>query len=160
MAGLSDALDRIVTIVEACDEWTRSEKRVYGFDADPDTGADGIEHTFWINATPRNAVGLVTPKAHHQRRYGIIIELARFYGEGDLLGREWFSLMKSIEAEANIVEQSLDQAPNNWNFASSGIILINLDESELLEPSHDNIMVWRITLDVLVRQPDVSVAVA
>jgi len=160
-AGLTAALARVGTIIEGCDAtagWTKSEQRIVSLMGD-DVSSSGVDHKYWLDSVPRRPVGAIAG-GHHDRLYAVDVELARYWGGGDCLGRDFLGLLKSLEAEANIVEQSLMDRPQNWNFSTTGIALINMAQSARIIGGAPSVMIWKIELELYIRQPNVAAAVA
>jgi len=156
-AGLTAALDRIAAVVEGVGSWRRAERRITTL-TDENLSSSGLDRRYWLRASPRSAEGLMAG-SHHDRRYLVTVELARAYGGGDRLSRDYFGLMQLLEAEADAVEQSLVEQPGNWDYATTGILLVNLENSELSNTAAPGVMVWVIDLELLIRQPHMGAAV-
>jgi hypothetical protein len=160
--GLTAALDRLAVVVEGCDStagWERSEQRITTL-LDDLKGSSGLDHKYWLGGRAARHQPEAIAGSHLTMAYDVTIELARYWGGGDALDRDYFGLLKSAEAEANIVEQSI-QLLSNWARATTGIVLVNQPEpAQVVSPSDEKpILLWVIALRVMIRQPKVAVTV-
>jgi hypothetical protein len=161
--GLTASLERIATIIEGADStagWTRSELRLTTLQGDQ-TQAAGIDHKYWLGSTPQRNQPAAIAGSLLTMRYTVIIELARYWGGGNKLDKDYYGLVRSLEAEANIIEQTV-MLPNNWDKDNTGIILINMPKpTAIREPTAAQpILLWVITLEVTIRQPKVAATVS
>jgi len=160
-AGLTAALERVGEIVEGCDAmagWRKSQQRITSLE-DSDVSSAGVDHKYWLDSSPRRQVGAIAG-SDHDRTYTVAVELARYWGGGDNTSRDFLGLLKALEAEADIVEQSLTERPQNWAYATTGIAVINLAQSARVIGRAPSILIWKIELSLYIRQPDVAAAVA
>ena len=160
-AGLTSALARVGEIIEGCDAaagWRKSKQRITSLE-DDNVSSAGVDHKYWLDSSPRRSVGAIAG-SHHDRQYVAAVELARYWGGGDSASRDFLGLLKSLEAEADIVEQSITERPQNWAFATTGIAVINLVRSARVIGRAPSILIWKIELNLYIRQPDVAAAVA
>lgn len=162
-AGLSAALERIAAIVEGCDtaaKWRRSTRSIASFRGTESMTAAGIDHKYWLGSSPSREQPEAISGSHHTQRHLVALELARYWGQGDRINSDYYGLLKSLEAEALVVEHSLLHQ-NNWDYTNTGIILINLSEPSVVEPPADDmpVFLWSILLELTIRQASAAVVV-
>lgn len=151
MAGIADTIARLRTVIEGADStagWSRSKQRLSTFEGGEALAA-GLDHKYWLTVRPHQEVPIVsgnrvTLKARAE------LELARFFGGGDLLDRDHHGLHAALQIEADTVQQSLEH-PSNWDTTSTGLILCTLDRSDLGSPVVPQLMLWVVELDLQIR---------
>lgn len=161
-AGLSTSLERLITIIEGCDSsspWNRSEQRIYTLQ-EGDIAYSGLDFKYWIGSGPTREQPEAISGNLMTMRHTVQIELARFWGGGDNINRHYYGLLKALESQANIVEQSILYQPN-WAYSSTGIILINLAfPSSIIPPEPSRpLFLWVITLEIFIRQANAAATV-
>lgn len=157
--GLNAAVGRFHTIIEGCDStagWVRSAQRISSM-MDPNLLPGAIEHKYWVVGKERDQRPAVQGNLVTTNNM-VVVELARHFGGGDRLGRDHSALHRSLEAEGNIVEQSLLH-PNNWDISNTGIILVNMDKGEVIELENIPVLLWKAEFEVMIRQAQVAVVV-
>ena len=65
-----------------------------------------------------------------------------------------------LEARAEIVQESLTEAPENWQRSTTGIINMTLENGGIMETFSQQMIIWSIDLMVTIRLLDVSATVA
>ena len=159
-AGLSSAIDRICAIIENCDpstNWGRSHQRLSTL-LGKETIPSGIDKKYFIHMRIRDERPVVTG-SHVTTINKIELELARYYGGGELHSSEYYGLSKQLESQADIVEQCLLYS-NNWDSVNTGIWLIYMDGSEQTSQKlGSNIMLRVLDFTVTIRQPKTFVQV-
>jgi len=159
-AGIDATLSRLETVVQGCDssaEWRRSLQRLSTLEDAEALGA-GLDLRYWLTLTPHEEVpivsgALVTLKAKAE------LELARYFGGGSLMGRDFHALHKALQIQADTVQQSLEH-PSNWDTANTGLVLCTLARSRLAKPAAPDLLLWVIELDVMIRYARPATVVA
>jgi len=157
-AGLSAALTRFMKVIENCDsdtKWKKSEQRLSTLQTE-EVLPGAAERKYWVMGKSRGQRPVVAANKVTTIN-SVFVELSRFWGKGTKRSKDFIGLHQALEAQADIVEQSL-LFPNNWDRADTGVILVNLVQGTVDE--YGPLLLWVAEFEVLIRQDDVSTLVA
>jgi hypothetical protein len=157
-AGLSAALGQFCTVIEGCgSSYKRCTQRLSTLHA-TQVMVSGVDYRYWISTLERKERPVITGNLVTTEN-SIEVELARYFGQGDINSHEYYSLVKSMESESDLIEQSLLHK-NSWAPSTTGIWLVSLDTSKYSESSFDKRIMFRaLVFSVIIRQPKIGVAV-
>jgi hypothetical protein len=156
--GLSAAIARIATVIEGCDDstWKRSRQRISGM-KDPNVISSGLDGKYWVHGKVRKERAIVHGSLITTNNT-VFVELARYWGKGDRLQKDHYNLHQTLEAQADIVEQSL-LLQTNWAVSDTGVILVNMRQGIVEELQTPEILLWTAEFNVMIRHPKVATVV-
>lgn len=160
--GLAASIERIATITEGAPAgtWKRSKQRLSTLQTEVALVGGELDHRYFIAGRLRQQREVVCSSLT-MSRVRIYLELARHWGGGDKLGKEFHSLHKTLEAESDVVEQSC-LYQNNWDVTNTGIILVTLLNSRVQENETQKlpVLLWVSEFELMIRHPQSAVTVS
>lgn len=156
MAGIRDTLERLRELVEASlPEYRYTKQDVYTL---LESMPSGFDRTFSIALETGGKVNPVHSNIT-QSLHTVKIEIAREHGGGDATRYDKLSIYEDIEESAMVVMENID-LPSNWDYPTTGLILLTIDQDSSGIEAEENAIIYTIMVSLTIRRTSTHQEVA